>query len=364
MKSTGLASIEQLHEFDAIIDVRTPLEFAEDHIPGALNFPVLSNEERVRVGTLHKQSAFEAKKMGAALIARNIANHLEQHWMDKPKNWHPLIYCWRGGQRSGSMSHILRSIGFAADRLEGGYKGYRHHVLAQLEVLPATLTFKVICGLTGSGKSRLLTSLQQAGAQVLDLEAIAKHRGSVLGDMPDMPQPAQKGFDSEVLAQLKLFNPALPVYVESESKKIGTIRVPDALIHAMWSSTCLRLEASTALRVALLREEYQHFLNDPALLQQQMDRLRGMYSNEQLEKWQAMFNEHQWDTFIAELLTMHYDPAYSKSIYSHYPDYETAPQLILNTLDIQDFHRLAQEALAIRDDFVNNDVNNPPQAHR
>jgi tRNA 2-selenouridine synthase len=354
VKSTGLASIKQLHEFDAIIDVRTPLEFAEDHIPGAVNFPVLSNEERVRVGTLYKQSAFEAKKIGAALISRNIADHLEQHWLDKPKNWHPLVYCWRGGQRSGAMTHILRSIGFAADRLEGGYKGYRQHVLAQLEAIPATLSFIVICGLTGSGKSRLLVALQQAGAQVLDLEGIAKHRGSVLGDMPDLPQPAQKGFDSEVLDKLKSFDPALPVFVESESKKIGTVRVPDALIQAMWSSPCLRLEASTALRVELLREEYRHFLDDPLLLQQQMDRLRGMYSNEQLEKWQTMFTAHAWDDFIAELLTLHYDPAYTKSIYSHYPDYEQAPQLHLNTLDNQDFHRLALEALAIGDKFVNN----------
>lgn len=348
MKSSGQAGIEQLQEFDVIIDVRTPAEFDEDHIPGALNFPVLSNEERVRVGTLHKKSAFEAKKIGAALIARNIAAHLEQHWLDKPRNWHPLIYCWRGGQRSGSMTHILRSIGFTAERLEGGYKNYRHHVLQQLEVLPARFSFRVICGLTGSGKSRLLTSLQQASAQVLDLEDIAKHRGSVLGDMPDMPQPSQKSFDSQVLARLESFDPARPVYVESESKKIGTIRVPDALIQAMWASPCLRLESSTSLRVALLREEYQHFLANPALLQQQLDRLRGMYSNEQLDKWQTMYTEHRWDEFVAELLTRHYDPAYTKSIYSHYPDYEQAPQLCLNSLDNQDFHRLALEALAMR----------------
>jgi tRNA 2-selenouridine synthase len=360
VRSTELASIEQLHEFDVIIDVRTPAEFAEDHIPGAVNFPVLSNEERVRVGTLHKQSAFEAKKIGAALIARNIAAHIEQHWLEKPRNWHPLIYCWRGGQRSGAMTHILRTIGFAAERLEGGYKNYRHHVLEQLELLPAKFSFIVICGLTGSGKSRLLTALQQAGAQVLDLEDIAKHRGSVLGDMPDMPQPSQKSFDSLVLEKLKSFDPSLPVYVESESKKIGTIRVPDALIYAMWASPCLRLESSTALRVALLREEYQHFLNNPALLQQQLDRLRGMYSNEQMAKWHDMYTEHRWDDFVAELLTLHYDPAYTKSIYSHYPDYEQAPQLSLNSLDKQDFHKLAEEALAIQGKFVNN-VNNTAQ---
>jgi tRNA 2-selenouridine synthase len=358
VRSTELASIEQLHEFDVIIDVRTPSEFAEDHIPGAVNFPVLSDEERVRVGTLHKQSAFEAKKIGAALIARNIAAHIEQHCLNKPRNWHPLIYCWRGGQRSGAMSHILRSIGFAAERLDGGYKNYRHHVLEQLEILPARFFFRVICGLTGSGKSRLLTALQQVGAQVLDLEHIAKHRGSVLGDMPDMPQPSQKSFDSLVLEKLKSFDPGLPVYVESESKKIGTIRVPDALIQAMWASPCLRLESSTALRVALLREEYQHFLDNPELLQQQLDRLRGMYSNEQLDKWQTMYSEHHWDEFVAELLTRHYDPAYTKSIYSHYPDYEQAPQLQLNSLDNQDFQRLAAEVLAMRGKFVNNGANN------
>jgi tRNA 2-selenouridine synthase len=256
----------------------------------------------------------------------------------------------------------LRTIGFAAERLEGGYKGYRHHVLEHLEVRPATLSYIVLCGLTGSGKSLLLNALQQAGAQVLDLEEIAKHRGSVLGDMPDMPQPAQKGFDSQLLAKLKTFNPALPVYVESESKKIGTIRVPDALIHAMWASPCMRLETSTELRVALLRQEYQHFLEDPSLLQQQLDRLRGMYSNEQLAKWQTMYTEHRWDEFVAELLTLHYDPAYTKSIYSHYPDYEQAPQLRLNTLDYQGFQTLAAEALAMHDNFVNNDVNNSQKA--
>ena len=355
MKSSGLASIAQLHEYDVVIDVRTPLEFAEDHIPGAVNFPVLSNEERVRIGTLHKESSFEAKKIGAALIARNISNHIEQHWLDKPKNWHPLIYCWRGGQRSGAMTHILRSIGFAADRLEGGYKGYRHSVLEQLNVLPSTLSYIVLCGLTGSGKSLLLNAMQQAGAQVLDLEEIAKHRGSVLGDMPDIAQPAQKGFDSLVLAKLKTFNPALLVYVESESKKIGTIRVPDALIQAMWSSPCLRLETDTQLRVALLRQEYQHFLDNPALLQQQMERLRDMYSNEQLAKWQNMYQEQRWDEFVAELLILHYDPAYTKSIYGHYPEYEQAPTIRLNTLDKQDFHRLAAEALALSRNFVNND---------
>ncbi|CAG0124407.1 tRNA 2-selenouridine synthase [Rhodocyclaceae bacterium] len=355
MKHSGLATVAQLHEFDEIVDVRSPSEYAEDHIPGAINCPVLDDAERARVGTLYKQSPFEAKKVGAALIARNIARHLEQCWLDKPKSWHPLIYCWRGGQRSGAMTHILRQIGFAAERLNGGYKGYRHHVLQQLQTLPAAFSFRVVCGLTGSGKSRLLAALQRAGAQVLDLEQIARHRGSVLGDMPNAPQPSQKGFDSQVLAKLKSFDPAVPVYVESESKKIGVLRVPDTLLEAMRSGLCLRLEAPVSLRVVLLLEDYAHFLQDPALLRQQLERLRGMYSNEMLAHWHALCEAQAWDAFISELLERHYDPAYNKSIKSHFPNYDAAYRLTLGSLDEKSFNSLAEEALALSGDFVNND---------
>jgi tRNA 2-selenouridine synthase len=354
VKHSGLATVAQLREFDEIVDVRSPSEYAEDHIPGAINCPVLDDAERARVGTLYQQSPFEAKKIGAALVARNIAHHLETVWRDKPKSWRPLIYCWRGGQRSGAMSHILRQIGFAADRLAGGYKNYRQHVREQLLVLPEKFSFRVICGMTGSGKSRLLTALQQAGAQVLDLETLARHRGSVLGDMPNAPQPAQKGFDSQLVNRLQSFDPALPVYVESESKKIGTIRVPDTLIHAMWNSPCIRLESPVAVRVALLREDYAHFLHDPALLRQQIDRLQGMYSNELLAHWHALCEAQAWDEFIAELLERHYDPAYSKSIRSNYPNYDRAYCLTLNSLNEQDFKRLVEEALALPSNFVNN----------
>ncbi len=334
--------------------MRSPSEYAEDHIPGAINCPVLDDAERIRVGTLHQQSPFEARKIGAALVARNIARHLEERWLDKSRTWHPLIYCWRGGQRSGAMTHILRQIGFAAERLDGGYKSYRHHVREQLLVLPEKFSFRVLCGLAGSGKSRLLTALQQAGAQVLDLEEIARHRGSVLGDMPDKAQPSQKSFDSQLLARLETFDPALPVYVESESKKIGALRVPDTLIQAMWNSPCLKLESPIALRVALLREEYAHFLRAPDLLAASLDRLKGTYANELLAHWHSLCKAQAWDEFITELLAQHYDPAYNKSIRRNYPNYDSAHVLVLNSLNGQDFSRLAEEALALPSDFVNN----------
>ncbi len=354
MKPSWLATIARLREFEEIVDVRSPSEYAEDHIPGATNCPVLDDAERVRVGTLYQQSPFEAKKIGAALVARNIARHLETKWLDKPRTWHPLIYCWRGGQRSSAMTHILRQVGFAAEQLEGGYKSYRQHVREQLLVLPAKFSYRVLCGLTGSGKSRLLAALQQAGAQVLDLESIARHRGSVLGDMPNEAQPSQKGFDSLLLSSLKSFDPALPVYVESESKKIGALRIPDTLIQTMWDSPCIRLENPLALRVALLREDYAHFLFTPDLLAASLNRLQGMYANELLVHWHSLCKAHAWGTFIAELLERHYDPAYNKSIRRNYANYDNAHALVLNRLSEQEFNLLAKEALALPDDFVNN----------
>ncbi|WP_239688556.1 tRNA 2-selenouridine(34) synthase MnmH [Aquitalea magnusonii] len=189
-----VAKLSQLAEFDEIIDVRSPAEFAEDHLPGAINCPVLDDEERIRVGTLYKQvSPFEARKLGAALVAQNIARHLQQHFHARPKSWKPLIYCWRGGQRSASMAIIFSQIGWNTHQLEGGYKSYRHQVLADLASLPATLRLKVICGPTGSGKSRLLHALQRNGKQVLDLEALAVHRGSVLGRLPTRHSPRRNG---------------------------------------------------------------------------------------------------------------------------------------------------------------------------
>ena len=214
-------------QFDAIIDVRSPAEFAEDHIPGAISAPVLDDEERAKVGTLYKQvSAFDAKKLGAALLAKNFARHVENLFKDKEQTWRPLVYCWRGGKRSGAAAHILREIGWNADTLEGGYKAYRRWVVQQLEEIPQQLEWRVIHGPTGSGKSRLLSALKAAGAQVLDLEDLAAHRGSVLGNLPGRPQPSQKMFESLLLQKISSLQLEKPVYVEGESKKIGQLQVP------------------------------------------------------------------------------------------------------------------------------------------
>jgi tRNA 2-selenouridine synthase len=298
-------------QFDAILDARSPAEYAEDHIPGAISAPVLDDAERAQVGTLYKQvSPFDAKKTGAALVAKNVAQHVATLFKDKPKGWRPLVYCWRGGKRSGAMAHILREIGWSADTLEGGYKAYRRWVVQQLAGLPARLDFRVIHGPTGSGKSRLLGALKRAGAQTLDLEGLAAHRGSVLGELPERPQPSQKMFESLLLDALSALDPAKPVFVEGESKKIGQLQVPDALMAKMRASPCILLETPTEVRVDLLLDEYRHFLEDRKTLDAQLDCLVALHGRERIAQWKAIAD---WRDFVARLLVEHYDPAYRRS---------------------------------------------------
>lgn len=321
-------TVAHLDRFDEVIDVRTPSEFQEDHIPGALNLPVLSDEERARVGTLYKQvSPFEAKKVGAALVSRNIAAHLEHELRGRPRGWRPLVYCWRGGKRSGALAHILEQVGWKAGRLEGGYKAYRRQVISDLETIPPTLCWRVVCGATGSGKTRLLAALARAGAQVLDLEHLASHRGSVLGDLPRVPQPSQKMFESLLWERLRKFDPRRPVHVEAESKKIGELRVPEALILAMWNSRCVRLDLPLEARIELLREEYRHFLEQPDQLCAQLDCLTALHGADTIARWKALARTGNWNDFVAQLLTCHYDPAYRRSTGGHYPLLKESPVL-------------------------------------
>jgi tRNA 2-selenouridine synthase len=304
-----------LFAFDDIIDARSPGEFAEDRVPGAINLPVLDDAERARVGTLYKQvSPFDAKKVGAALVSRNIAAHLDAFFADKPKSYRPLVYCWRGGSRSGAMTHILQKIGFGAVQLDGGYKAYRRHVVTELERLPGEFTYRVVAGPTGSGKSRLLAALADAGAQVVDLEGLAAHRGSLLGALPATPQPTQKAFESNLWQALLKLDPARPVYIESESKKIGELRVPEPLIVAMRASPCVRLDVAMDARVGLLLDDYQHFFADPGLIKQQLGYLAPLRGGETVAHWQSLADAGAWRELARALLVEHYDPAYFKSL--------------------------------------------------
>jgi tRNA 2-selenouridine synthase len=337
------ANLSQLAQFDEIIDVRTPAEFAEDHIPGAINCPVLSDEERVTVGTLYMQvSPFEARKVGAALIAKNIATHLQTQFHAHPKSWRPLIYCWRGGQRSGAMSIIMAQVGWAAHKLEGGYKAYRRDVLDKLEILSQGFAFRVVCGPTGSGKSRLLSALANSGHQVLDLEMLAKHRGSVLGRLPDQLQPSQKLFDSELLQTLQKFDPARPVFVEAESSKIGLITLHPALIAAMHASPCLLVETPLALRVAGLMEDYRYYIENPEIFMAHLNPLRHFHSVKQMMRWYAQIRSGDFTTMVGELLTLHYDPSYFRATTKHYANLGNAQPVPLADLSADALKEIAK----------------------
>lgn len=333
MKSSLAANIKDRHQFDMVIDVRSPDEFDEDHIPGAINYPVLSNEERILVGTMYKQvSPFEAKKIGAALIAKRIAHYIENDFIDKPKNWNPLIYCWRGGKRSGSMTHILRQIGWNAQILDGGYKSYRRDVVNKLSSLPKEFKYMVVTGQTGSAKSRILEQLSMLGAQVLDLEAIAVHKGSVLGNIPNSPQPSQKKFETQLVEALEGFDASKVVFVEAESRKIGTLHVPDILLEQMRSSPCIKINATIEARVNYLIHDYAYFINEPSNLVSTLDFLKELHSKEKLEHWKTLAKESQWLLLVQELLEQHYDALYRRSQNSNYVNYEKATNY--NTADL------------------------------
>jgi len=339
--------VAALSAFTDRIDVRTPSEFAEDHVPGAVNWPVLDDNERVRVGTMYAQvSAFEARKMGAALVARRIAGIVEHYTLHKPREWQPVVYCWRGGQRSRSLVHVLCEIGWRAAQLDGGYRAYRRHVVASLATMPKRFDYRLVCGLTGSGKSRLLAALAAEGAQVLDLERIAHHRGSLLGDLPDAPQPTQKSFESALFAALSSYDARRVVYVESESRKIGTMQIPDALLAAMRASPCVRVETPQPLRVALLKEEYEHFLTATEALSNRIARLSPLHAKKTSERWNAMAMQGDHEALIDELLTLHYDPMYTRSIDRNFPRHCDASIAEVRDISMTGFRALARDVLA------------------
>jgi tRNA 2-selenouridine synthase len=325
--------------FDTIIDVRSPAEFAEDHLPGAVSMPVLSDAERAHVGTIYVQdSPFTARKIGAALVARNAAQHIEQHLMGHDGGWQPLVYCWRGGQRSGSFASILQQIGWRAQVLEGGYRTWRRHVVGQL--YDAVLPYRLVRldGLTGTAKTEILARVRALGGQVVDLEGLAHHRGSILGDVMGA-QPAQKGFESALVTAFSGLDPARPVLIEAESARIGTLRLPPALWGAMRAAPKIMLEAPIAARARYLAGVYADLMADPSGLARRLNGLRGLAGTATVDRWLDMLGSGAAEALAHDLITVHYDPAYARIRGS-----EDSP--VIATLDAGDLTEAAQAAAA------------------
>ena len=316
-------------QYDDIIDVRSPAEYKHDHIPGAINLPVLSDQERIVVGTLYKQTgSFEAKRLGAALVAKNIASHLEAELAQRSRAWRPLIYCWRGGNRSASMAHILAKIGWPVDVMIGGYKSYRHYVIDSLNTLPQQFNWISLSGPTGSAKTRLLDQLKLAGEQVLNLEELAQHRGSLLGNLSNQEQPSQKYFESLLATHLRGYAPDKPLFVESESVKIGNLRVPPEIVCAIRQARQVKLNLAIQSRIKLLREEYSHWLSEEQKLLNRLEHFQTLVGKLKVQEWKNLLMQAKYDELVHAMLLQHYDPAYLKA--SRYQETSSAPTLAIH----------------------------------
>jgi tRNA 2-selenouridine synthase len=338
----GPVQVSDRHLFDCIIDARSPAEFALDHIPGAINCPSLDDEERHIVGTIYKQQgAFEARRVGGAMVAANLARYLREQFADKPANWKPLVYCWRGGLRSGSMVNWWRLVGWDAQQLAGGYKRWRQHVMALLDERCPQLPLRVVCGATGSAKTRVLHALAEQGEQVLDLEALACHKGSLLGHVPGVAQPSQKAFETQLATALDGLDLNRPVYVEAESRKIGRIALPTSLIERMRASPCIEIDATPEARLAFLLQDYAYLGDDGAALATRFDALRQMHGKDVIERWQGWATQGQLSPLFAELTALHYDPLYARSQAQHFHQWAHRQTLGATQLDGEGIAQLA-----------------------
>ncbi|MET3463724.1 tRNA 2-selenouridine(34) synthase MnmH [Variovorax atrisoli] len=336
------------HAFDTLIDARSPAEFALDHIPGAINCPVLNDEERHIVGTVYVQTgAFEARRIGGAMVAANIARHLRETLADRPENWKPLVYCWRGGMRSGSMVTWLRLVGWDAQQLAGGYKSFRRHVISQIDMLTPRLDLRVICGATGSAKTRVLHALAARGAQVLDLEDFACHKGSLLGSLPGVAQPSQKHFETRIAAVLETLDLSRPLYVEGESIRIGRLSLPLPLVAQMRAAPCIEVSATPEARLAYLLRDYAYLGDDRDALADRLGALKELQGKETVSRWQQWAHEADLPHLFSELMSLHYDPHYQKSQELHFRAWAQRQSVTAGDLSDQGIEAVADAVLAL-----------------
>ena len=337
-----------LADYPDIIDVRSPTEYTEDHIPGAINLPVLTDEERHEVGALNAENPYQARRLGATLITKNIHRHLATTLANHPGSFAPLIYCWRGNLRSNSMAIIFRAIGWRTRVIDGGYKAWRKYLMADLEptISPPRPELIVLGGLTGCGKTRLLHELKNQGAQILDLEGLANHRGSILGNAPGSPQPNQKRFESRLWEAFRGFDPDRPVFTEAESNRIGRLQCPPPLWKRLGEGQMVLVELPLHERGKLLAGDYEHFIAHPDSLKDTLDGLRRLRGNDQVDEWHRQIDARNWTGFLESILVDHYDLCYRRpgsedSVYS-----EPQDTLSLLTCHETDFQKAAADLIA------------------
>ena len=337
---------ETLDSFSAIIDVRSPAEFAGDHIPGAINLPVLSNEERAEVGTIYvRESRFLARRLGAAHVARNVAGHLETAFKGCDQKFRPLLYCWRGGMRSGAMATILSQVGWRVGVLAGGYKTWRRGAVSTLFNDAGPLNLVLVDGETGSAKTAILNHLADYGVQSIDLEDLAAHKGSVFGADAFRAQPPQKLFESALFDRLRRCDPSKPIAVEAESSRIGRINIPKRFWLEMRRAPRLRIRATPASRAKYLLQSYGDLVETPDGVESAVDRLRPFHEKKLIEDWLALAAGREYAALAEQLMARHYDPLYERA--RKRDDRLPAGVIELNRLDEEDIRQAAGEAASI-----------------
>ena len=331
-------------KFDTIIDARSPLEFAEDHIVGAINCPVLSDLERQKVGTIYKkESSFKAKIIGSSLTAKNIAFHIENKFMEKKGSWQPLIYCWRGGQRSKAFSIVLSEVGWRTNQLKGGYKEFRNQVINFLDNIGPKLKITLISGKTGSAKTKILKSIENEGGQILDLEGLANHKGSLLGKIPDLIQPSQKFFESLIFNKIQNLNLKDKIYIEAESSKIGNIHIPKSIWKKMINSPRIEISANVELRAKFLISDYDYMCNDPTLINPIIKGLKNRLSKKLFDEWTNLIDRKKWFDLTKSFLENHYDPSYSSNTIKN--DRKVIKKITATSLNNSDIKDIAKKIL-------------------
>ena len=304
----------QIHDFDEVIDVRSPLEFEDDRIPGSINLPVLSNAEREMIGTIYKQkSKFEAKKLGASIVSKNISDHLKDYLYNKNRDWLPLIYCWRGGQRSYALATILDQIGWKVEVVDGGYKSFRKHIREFLNKNIVNYFLILLKGNTGTAKTRILNLIGERNGQIIDLESLASHKGSVFGSQ-GQKQPSQKLFETLIYDKVKNLKTGEPIFVEAESNKIGNLHIPKEFWKLMKNSPQIELSATVEHRAQFLVEEYSEITTDLDLLEKQITSLSTIAGHKVVESWLQMAKNKEFYGLVKQLMEKHYDPRYERSL--------------------------------------------------
>lgn len=299
--------LDALHAYDLIIDARSPREFSESHIPTAQNFYALNDEEHAQVGTTYKQvSPFDARVQGASFVCLNAARHIRDIYPAYTPNSKIAIYCARGGMRSSSLGTILSSIGYPIDRVVGGYKSYRAFVLDYLDNLPP-FHFITLAGNTGCGKSDLLNALEN----VVDLEKMANHYGSVFGDVGG-DQPSQKAFQNRLVHALLALHSGTSAFIEAESKRIGKLTLPNTLYRQMEAGFRVEITAPLEQRVERIRSLYDRM--DGAFFKERMERISPYISREDKTSAVAAFENGELSEVAEILLTRYYDHVYKTTL--------------------------------------------------